>query len=51
MDIVEFYKTHQVDDDFDEFFYSEYYPETADFYKKYCSNNNIDDRHRLFFHW
>jgi hypothetical protein len=51
MDIVEFYKTHKVDDDFDEVFYSEQYPETKDFYQPYCKNNSIDDRLRLFFHY
>lgn len=51
MDIVEFYKIYQVDDDFDEVFYSEQYPETKYFYQPYCKNNNTDDRHRLFFHW
>lgn len=51
VEIVDFYKTHHIDDDFDEVFYSKEYPETKNFYKTYCLNNNIDDKHRLYFHY
>ena len=49
--IEEFYTDHQIDDDFDEIFYALEYPETDNFYQPYCVRNNIDDRHRLFYHW
>jgi len=49
--IVEFYKTNKVDPEFDEKFYQKTYEGTTNFYQPFCKNNNIDDRHRLFFHW
>lgn len=49
--IEEFYKSYNIDDDFDEKFYTLEYPIVADFYLPYCLNNNIDDKHRLFYHW
>lgn len=49
--IEEFYKNHKIDDDFDGEFYSVEYPETKNFYQPHCKENNIDDRHRLFYHW
>ena len=49
--IEKFYQKNRVDDDFDEVFYQEQYPETKDFYQPYCQNNNIDDRHRLYYHY
>jgi hypothetical protein len=51
MDILEFYKNNKIDMDFDEHFYAARYPETKDFYQPYCKHNNIDDKHRLFFHY
>ncbi len=48
MDIIEFYKTHTVDDDFDEKLYQQQHPEIKDFYQPYCQENGIDDKHRLF---
>lgn len=48
--IQEFYKTHRVDDNFDEVLYSEQYPETKDFYQPHCKANGIDEKHRLYFH-
>jgi hypothetical protein len=51
MTIEEFYKDHEIDDDFDEIFYQKSYTETESFYQPYCLANNIDDKHRLFFHW
>lgn len=49
--IEEFYKSNKIDEDFDEVFYQNIYPETKDFYQHYCNNNNIDDKHRLYLHW
>lgn len=49
--IEDFYKNHTIASDFDENFYQKKYPETIDFYQPYCRENNIDDRHRLFFHY
>ena len=51
MDIVEFYKTHRIDYDFDESAYLSRYPYTQDFYQPYCRDNNISEKHRLYFHW
>lgn len=50
-DIEEFYKTNKVDKDFNEFLYQKDYPETKNFYQPYCKENNIDEKHRLFFHY
>ena len=49
--IEEFYTTATVDSSFNEIFYKNNYPETIDFYQPHCLNNNIDDRHRLFYHY
>jgi len=51
MDIVEFYKHNDVDYDFDENYYLDKYPETKNFYEPYCTNNNINNKQRLFFHY
>lgn len=51
IEIEKFYQSHQIDEDFDEVFYIKEYANTKDFYQPYCLANNIDDRHRLFFHW
>lgn len=51
MDINKFYKNNIVEKDFDEVLYQKKYPETKDFYQPYCKNNNIDDKHRLYFHY
>lgn len=48
--IEEFYQNNQIDNKFDEVFYSEQYPETKDFYQPHCKANGIDDKHRLYFH-
>jgi mannosyltransferase OCH1-like enzyme len=49
--IEEFYKSHKIDENFNEVLYQEQYPETREFYQPYCKNNNIDDKHRLYFHY
>lgn len=41
----------KVDTDFDENFYQNEYPETKNFYQPYCTNHNIDDKYRLFYHY
>jgi len=46
-----FYQKNKVDPNFDENFYQTRYPETKDFYQPYCKNENIDNKHRLYFHW
>lgn len=49
--IEEFYQHNQIDENFDEKRYLETYPETIGFYQPYCQQNNIDDKHRLYFHY
>lgn len=49
--IEEFYKFNNVDESFNEKLYLEIHPETAGFYQPYCQQNNIDDKHRLYFHY
>ena len=51
MNIEEFYKNNILDEDFDEIFYQEKYPEVQEFYHPYCIENNIDDKHRLYYHY
>lgn len=51
MNIVEFYRIHTIDDDFDEKFYQSEYPEVKYYYQPYCIHTKINDRHRLFYHW
>jgi hypothetical protein len=49
--LIDFYLFNQVDESFDEILYQNMYPETKDFYRPECINNNIDDKHRLYFHF
>lgn len=49
--ISEFYKDNKIDDDFDEIEYKILHPQANNFYQPYCKQNNIDDRHRLFYHY
>lgn len=49
--LIDFYLFNKVDDTFDEIAYQNMYPETKSFYQPECSNNNIDDKHRLYFHF
>jgi hypothetical protein len=51
MDINKFYEIYKIDENFDEFLYQTRHPETKDFYQPYCIDNNIDDKHRLYFHY
>lgn len=46
-----FYQNNKVNPNFDENFYQERYPETKEFYQPHCRILNIDDKHRLFYHW
>jgi GR25 family glycosyltransferase involved in LPS biosynthesis len=48
-EILEFYITNEVDEDFDEVAYLKNNPEAKDLYKFYCLVNNVDDRHRLYY--
>lgn len=49
--IEEFYKDNILDYNFDEESYLLAYPYVKDFYQPHCQQNNIDDKHRLYFHW
>ena len=49
--IEEFYEQNNIDTSFDPKFYESIYPETKDFYQPHCQQNNIDDNHRLFYHY
>jgi hypothetical protein len=51
MTIEQFYTDQIIDNDFDEIFYSQEYPVTQDFYQPHCKISNIDDKHRLFYHY
>ena len=49
--LIDFYLFNKVDDSFDEIAYQNMHPETINFYQPECLNNNIDDKHRLYFHF
>ena len=49
--IEEFYEENVVDESFDEIFYASINKEVKDFYQPYCSDNNITERQRLFYHY
>ena len=49
--LIDFYLFNQIDESFDEVLYQNRYPETKNFYQPECINNNIDDKHRLYFHF
>lgn len=49
--IEEFYLNNSLDPNFNHHYYAYKYSGTKDFYQPYCSQNNIDDKHRLFFHY
>lgn len=51
INIENFYRNQNIDDDFDETFYGKEYPATLNFYQPHCSLSGIDDRHRLFYHY
>ena len=46
-----FYQNNKVNPNFDENFYQKRYPETKEFYQPHCRILNIDDKHRLYYHW
>ncbi len=49
--LVDFYLFNKIDESFDEIAYQNKFPETKNFYQPECTNNNIDDKHRLYFHF
>lgn len=49
--IKEFYQNNKVDPDFDEVKYLAKKPDTKYFYKPFCEQEDIDDKHRLFYHY
>lgn len=49
--IEEFYKTNIVPLSFNEKFYANRFLETKEFYQPYCIDNNIDEKHRLYYHY
>lgn len=49
--LVNFYLFNKIDESFDEELYQSMYPETKEFYQPECRKNNIDDKHRLYFHF
>ena len=51
MDIVNFYKQNTVDKSFNHIAYQQHNPKTNDFYQPYCKDHNIDEQHRLYFHY
>lgn len=51
MDIVEFYTHFRLNPSFNEAKYREKYPETEAFYQPFCTENNIPDKYRLYFHY
>lgn len=50
MTIEEFYQYNCIDENFNESVYQKLHPETKNFYQPHCLENNIDDKHRLYFH-
>lgn len=51
MDIIEFYKYNHVEEDFDEIFYANKYPECSNYYQPFCEQIGLDERHRLYHHY
>lgn len=49
-DILSFYTKNKLDRKFDEKEYLDKHPEAKSFLKKFCDQNDIDDRHRLYYH-
>jgi DNA-directed RNA polymerase subunit N (RpoN/RPB10) len=50
-EIVSFYENNTIDPSFDFVLYAGLYPETDNFWKYFCKTHNIDDKHRLYFHY
>jgi len=51
MHIVDFYNQNTIDKSFNYIAYKEQNPHTNGFYQPYCEDNNIDEQHRLYFHY
>jgi len=51
MSIEEFFQNNTVEEDFDDVFYKNQYPETNEFYQPHCEINGISERKRLYFHY
>jgi hypothetical protein len=51
MNIVDFYKLHTIDPDFDYYFYQTQYPETIGYYQPFCLEHNISEEQRLYYHY
>lgn len=49
--IEEFYKTQDIDEQFDEVEYAKLVKGSINFYQPYCINNNISDKKRLYYHY
>tara|TARA_B100000131_G_C18115771_1_gene611230 strand:+ start:1063 stop:3276 length:2214 start_codon:yes stop_codon:yes gene_type:complete len=51
--IEEFYEHNEIDEEFDEEFYRSIinHPDLDDFYQPYCSENDIPERYRLYYHY
>ena len=49
--IIEFYNSNVLDEEFDSKFYQTNYPETINYYQPFCSQNNISEQQRLFHHY
>jgi hypothetical protein len=42
-DIVNFYKENKLDENFNQIYYANRFPETKEFYQPYCKENKIDE--------
>jgi hypothetical protein len=51
MNILEFYKNHSVDSDFDECFYQKKYQDVSGYYLPYAKDNGFSEKQRLFHHY
>jgi len=51
MNIIQFYQHYKVDPNFNYEKYRKKYPETDGFYQPFCFQNNISEKHRLYFHY
>ncbi|MDB4348474.1 hypothetical protein OAA62_01015 [bacterium] len=49
--IIKFFEKHSIPEDFDLNFYKESNLDLSDFYQPFCSENNISERHRLYYHF
>jgi hypothetical protein len=49
--IEEFYQYNQIDESFDAVSYLSRYPYVSQFYQPHCRDNNISEKHRLYYHY